>query len=76
VKKQMNKKALLIELDRAELAVDHFFIFGTGLSGKGERNYKRCKEALEQTRKMAELFYSPLGHMTKYNPEEEWIRIR
>lgn len=33
-------------------------------------------QAYEQIKEIVKLFYSPLGHMTKYSPEEEWIRIK
>ena len=32
------------------------------------------KQAYQQIKEMIKLFYSPLGHMTKYDPKEEWIK--
>lgn len=34
------------------------------------------QQARKQIEEMIKLFHSPLGHMTKYNPKEEWIRIK
>ena len=36
----------------------------------------KLQQAYQQKEEMIKLFHSPLGHMTKYDPEEEWIRIK
>ncbi len=36
----------------------------------------KLQQAYKQIEEMIKLFHSPLGHMTKYNPKEEWIRIK
>ena len=36
----------------------------------------KLQQAYQQIEGMIKLFHSPLGHMIKNNPEEEWIRIK
>ena len=66
--KDLSKEQLLVLLEHA---------FGEAMCVQERKVEPRdLNQAHKQIVEIVNIFYSPLGHTTKYNPEEEWIRIK
>lgn len=49
---------------------------GWTMDGTVDNWREEDQKAYEQIKEMIAIFHSPLGHIIKYSPEEEWIRIK
>lgn len=72
--KKLNEKELIEMLMIAvQNSVEYFVI---NKNKEFMAKIPKLQQACQQIEEIVRLFHSPLGHMTKYDSEEEWIRIK